>query len=107
MLICDALYEAVSGLMTRFKGTDKTIMPPQGLCRRGAQAGGDHAHDLDRGNVLCRRFRSEPKRCRPARSYQGSQASGSASMNGATEVEAHGAGTLTGATLTQEIRSGG
>lgn len=101
--------EAASGLETHFKGRDmvknwgqaidKAIMPPQGPCRRGAQAGGDHAHDLDRGNVLYPRFRSEPKRCGPARSYQGSQAARSASMNGATEVEAHGAGTLTGATL--------
>lgn len=45
-----SLYEAASGLMTRFQGRDKaktgaksdrqTLLPPQGMSRRGAQAGG-------------------------------------------------------------------
>lgn len=57
-----SLYEAASGLMTRFKGQGQgeelgpgdrqTLLPPQGLRRRCAQAGGDHARDLDRRHVL-------------------------------------------------------
>lgn len=102
-----SLYEAASGLMTRFKGRDKVkswgqaiakrLLPPQGLRRRGAQAGGDHARHVERRNVLCRRFRCDPKRCWPSRSSQGSQAARSASMSRRWTVETHGAGTLTGA----------
>ncbi|ESY76073.1 hypothetical protein X743_00680 [Mesorhizobium sp. LNHC252B00] len=59
-----ALYEAASGLMTRLgqgqgqelgPGDRQTLLPPQGLCRGGAQAGGDHARDVERRHVLCRR----------------------------------------------------
>jgi len=74
------------------------LLPPQGLCRRGAQAGGDHARDLNRRHVLCRRSGGKPGGRRAPRPWQESQAAGSASMNGATEVETQGAGTPAGAT---------
>jgi hypothetical protein len=49
-------------LMTRFKGRDrvkswgreiaKTLLPPQGLCGGGVQAGRDHARHVERRNIL-------------------------------------------------------
>lgn len=101
-----SLYEAASGLMTRFKGRDKVKSWGQAIAKRSchrkacvavAQAGGDHACHVERRHVLRRRSGGEPKRCCPARSSQGSAAAGSASMNGETAVQTHGAGTLTGA----------
>ena len=70
-----ALYEAASGLMTRFDGRDKVKswglelakrFCPQGLRRRGAHAGGDHARVLDRRHVLCRRCDRGPGRLQQA-----------------------------------------
>jgi transposase len=59
-----ALYEAASGLMTRFKGKDKVKTWGQQIAKRSchrkavvavAQAGGDHARHVERRNLLCRR----------------------------------------------------
>lgn len=78
-----ALYEAAFGLMTRFKGLRQgqelgpgdrqAVVPPQGLCRGGAQAAGrDHACALERRNVLRWRSGGKPGGRRPARARQGS-----------------------------------
>jgi len=58
------LYEVASALMTRFKGArqganvglgaGQAQLPPQGDGGRSAQAGGDHARDVDGWNLLRR-----------------------------------------------------
>lgn len=102
-----SLYEAASGLMTRFKGRDKIKSWGQAIAKRSCHRKASvamarklavimHAIWTD-GTFYVGDPAASPGGCRPACSYQRSQAAGSASVNGATEIETHGAGTLTGA----------
>lgn len=81
-----ALYEAASGLMTRFKGADKVKSWGQAIARRSCHRKACvavarklavimHAHVVRR-NALCRRCCCKPGECRPVRARQGPQAVG-------------------------------
>ena len=102
--------------MTRFKGSDKVKSWSQAIAKRSCHRKACVAvarklavimHAIWTDGTFYLGDSAAPKRCCPARLSQGSQAAGSASMNGATEVETHRVGRLTGAFRTQGIRSGG
>lgn len=99
-----ALYEAASGLMTRFKGRDKVKSWGRDIAKRSCHRKACVAvarklaviiHAMWSDGRLRRRCGRERGRCHTARPCQGLQAAGSALMSGAAADKTHGVGALT------------